>query len=100
MATTLEHAERKKALKDLDGWTEAIDRDAITKTFRFVDFENAFAWMARIALQAEKMNHHPEWTNVYNRVDVTLTTHDKGGLTTRDVEMARHMNTEAEHSNK
>ncbi len=82
---------RQSALTELDGWENVQTRDAIAKTFRFKDFNSAFAWMTRIALKAEEMNHHPEWTNVYNRVDVILTTHDAGGVTSLDTEMARHM---------
>ena len=73
------------------GWTMVEGRDAIARRFKFADFAEAFGWMTRIALIAEKMDHHPEWANVYNRVDVTLTTHDAGGLSTRDIELARKM---------
>src|SRR3546814_4724807 len=82
--------ERAEALAGLDGWSQGDgDRDAIHKLFRFADFSAAFGFMARTALQAEKMDHHPEWSNVYNRVEVTLTTHDAGGLTRLDVELAK-----------
>lgn len=77
-------------LKD-SGWTLLEDRDAISKTFEFADFTEAFAWMARAALWAEKWDHHPEWRNVYNRVDVTLTTHDVGGLSSLDAKLARKL---------
>jgi len=87
---------RSDALKSLEGWHEVEARDAIAKTFRFKDFTTAFAWMTRIAQKAEDMNHHPEWTNVYNRVEVVLTTHDAGGVTLRDIELARHMDAQAE----
>lgn len=70
------------------GWAEDSARDAITKTFRFKDFTAAFAFMARAALWAEKWDHHPEWSNVYKTVTVTLTTHDAGGLTELDVKLA------------
>ncbi len=80
---------RRSALKNLQGWSEAEGRDAIQKSFRFANFNQAFAFMTRVALKAEKMNHHPEWFNVYNRVDIVLTTHDAGGVTERDVELAR-----------
>ena len=73
------------------GWRLAEGRDGISKTFRFRDFSEAFGWMARVALKAEKMNHHPDWLNVWNRVEVTLTTHEKGGLTTADVELVKAM---------
>lgn len=70
------------------GWARAEGRDAICKTYRFADFATAFAWMTRAAFAAEKQNHHPEWTNVYNRVAVTLTSHDANGLTPRDQRLA------------
>ena len=76
-------------LADLPGWTLVQGRDAIQKTYRFPDFNTAFAVMTRVALKAEKMDHHPEWFNVYNRVEITLSTHDAGGLTARDLELAR-----------
>ncbi len=91
MAEKLSGAERVQALGNLDGWQEVDGRDAIARSFRFDGFADAFAFMARIALAAEKMDHHPEWTNVYNRLDVTLTTHDAGGVTMRDVDLARVM---------
>ncbi|HEV2365656.1 MAG TPA: 4a-hydroxytetrahydrobiopterin dehydratase [Caulobacteraceae bacterium] len=75
----------------LEGWTPVEGRDAISKTFRFKDFNAAFGWMTRIALAAEKLDHHPEWFNVYNRVEVTLATHDAGGVTERDVNLAKIM---------
>ena len=73
------------------GWALDSDRDAITKSFKFKDFTEAFAWMTRMALVAEKMDHHPEWSNVYNGVTVTLTTHDVGGLSDLDVKLATVM---------
>jgi 4a-hydroxytetrahydrobiopterin dehydratase len=73
------------------GWQEVADRDAITKTYRFADFTDAFGWMTRVALVAEKMAHHPEWSNVYKTVTVTLTTHDAGGLSPLDVKLAKRM---------
>jgi 4a-hydroxytetrahydrobiopterin dehydratase len=79
------------ALKDLNGWSAADGRDAIQKTYRFVDFGEAFGWMTRIALAAEKLDHHPEWFNVYSKVEVTLATHDAGGVTALDVELAKIM---------
>jgi len=83
---------RKKALAKLNGWSEVKDRDAITKRFVFKDFNEAFGFMARVALVAEKMDHHPEWFNVYKTVEVTLSTHDAGGLTELDVTLAEAMN--------
>ena len=80
---------RADALARLDGWQEAADRDAIHKSFRFPDFNAAWGFMTRIAMQAEKMDHHPEWSNVYSTVEITLSTHDCGGLSERDVALAR-----------
>ncbi len=74
-----------------EGWAMVEGRDAITRSFRFRTFREAFAWMTHVALWAEKLNHHPEWTNVYNRVEVVLTSHDVGGLTERDLKLARRM---------
>jgi 4a-hydroxytetrahydrobiopterin dehydratase len=80
------------ALKELPKWAKAKGaRDAICRTFRFSDFTAAFGWMTRMALMAEKLDHHPEWFNVYNRVDVTLTTHDADGVTELDVRLAKTM---------
>jgi len=76
------------ALAQLSGWTPVEGRDAIAKSYRFEDFKQAFAFMTRVALKAEQMDHHPEWFNVYNRVDVTLATHDADGVTALDVELA------------
>ena len=81
----------KAALAALDGWTLEEDGLAITKRFKFADFSAAFGFMARASLAAEKLDHHPEWSNVYNRVEVRLTTHSAGGLTGRDFELARMM---------
>ncbi|MCO5090545.1 4a-hydroxytetrahydrobiopterin dehydratase [Bosea sp. (in: a-proteobacteria)] len=78
-----------EALTTLTGWKPAGAREAIVKRFAFRDFSEAFGWMTRVALLAEAMNHHPEWSNVYRTVDVTLTTHDAGGLTELDVRLAR-----------
>jgi 4a-hydroxytetrahydrobiopterin dehydratase len=91
MATRLAGAARNAALAGLDGWAELPDRDAIAKSYKFADFNAAFAFMARVALKAEKMDHHPEWFNVYNKIDVVLSTHDAGGLTMRDIELAKFM---------
>jgi 4a-hydroxytetrahydrobiopterin dehydratase len=79
------------ALAQLSGWSAADGRDAITKSYKFKDFNEAFGFMTRVALAAEKLDHHPEWSNVYNRVDVTLATHDAGGVTALDVALARMM---------
>lgn len=93
MAEKLIDAARENALAPLlaAGWEMADGRDAISKTFKFNDFAAAFAFMTRIAIQAEKMDHHPEWSNVYNRVSVLLTTHDADGLTALDVTLAEKM---------
>ncbi len=93
MAEKLNDAARTAALADLTGWAEVEGRDAITNTFTFENFNQAFGFMSRVALKAEAMNHHPEWFNVWNRVEVTLSTHDAGGLTELDVELAGFMNT-------
>lgn len=80
-----------QAIARLEGWRVHDTRDAITKEFRFKDFNAAFGFMARVAMYAEKADHHPEWWNVYNRVDVTLSTHDAGGVTDKDVALAHFM---------
>jgi 4a-hydroxytetrahydrobiopterin dehydratase len=74
------------------GWTLAADGKSISRSFKFGDFSEAFAFMTAVALAAEKMDHHPDWTNVYDRVDVTLSSHDIGGLSARDVKLAKRMN--------
>jgi len=91
MAEKLTDAARKDAIAGLDGWSEVEGRDAITRTFQFDTFAHAFGFMSQCALKAERMDHHPEWFNVYNRVEVTLATHDAGGVTELDIEMARFM---------
>ncbi|HEY4773229.1 MAG TPA: 4a-hydroxytetrahydrobiopterin dehydratase [Xanthobacteraceae bacterium] len=91
MAARLSAQERKAALARLPGWSDVEGRDAIAKTFVFPDFNAAFGFMTRAALVAEKLDHHPEWFNVYRRVDVTLSTHEAGGLTERDVKLAEAM---------
>ena len=91
MAQKLAGAERAKALKELSGWSELSGRDAIAKSFKFKTFNEAFGFMARVALEAEKLDHHPEWTNVYNKVDVVLSTHSAQGLTELDVKLAQKM---------
>jgi 4a-hydroxytetrahydrobiopterin dehydratase len=89
MIEPLSDAERADALDGLPDWDLDDGRDAITRSFKFADFSEAFAFMTRVALLAEKANHHPEWSNVWNRVDILLTTHDAGGLSTRDIAMAQ-----------
>jgi 4a-hydroxytetrahydrobiopterin dehydratase len=91
MAERLTGSARKTAFAKLDGWSEAKNRDAISRTFIFRDFNEAFGFMTRAALVAEKLDHHPEWFNVYDKVEVTLATHDAGGVTDRDVELAAAM---------
>ncbi|MEQ9333144.1 4a-hydroxytetrahydrobiopterin dehydratase [Thalassobaculum sp.] len=91
MAEKLTPEARAAALANLEGWAEDAERDAITKTFRFETFDAAFGFMTRVAIKAEAMVHHPEWSNVYGRVDVTMTTHSAGGLTALDVELAAFM---------
>ena len=91
--TKLDGDARTQALQPLldNGWTTDADRDALLKTFEFKNFVEAFGWMTQMAITAEKMNHHPEWFNVYKRVNVVLTTHDAGGLTELDVKLATAM---------
>ena len=88
MVDQLSEDERAEALDELDEWDYDEARDAISRSFTFADFTEAFAFMTRVALIAEKSDHHPEWSNVWNRVDILLTTHDAGGLSARDVAMA------------
>ena len=89
--TRLAPEARAAALAELgaSGWREAEGRDAIERSFRFADFSAAFAFMTRVALLAERMDHHPDWSNAYGRVTIALTSHDAGGVTERDVAMAR-----------
>lgn len=89
MAAKMSEAERNEALNGIDGWSLAADREAIQKTYTFKTFNQAFGFMSRVALAAEKMDHHPEWFNVYNRVDITLSSHDVGGLSQRDFDLAK-----------
>jgi 4a-hydroxytetrahydrobiopterin dehydratase len=91
MATPLSSDARAAALSKLPAWHEVEGRDAITRTFAFADFSQAFGFMTRAALAAEKMDHHPEWTNVYKTVTVTLSSHDAGGVTERDIRLAEAM---------
>ena len=92
MAQKLTGQTRSDALRKLNGWSEVSGRDAITRKFVFADFNQAFGFMTRAALIAEKMDHHPEWFNVYKNVEVTLSTHDAGGVTELDVKLAGEMN--------
>ena len=85
----LTDAERDAALADLPDWSLARSGAAIERAFKFADFSEAFAFMTRVALLAESHDHHPEWSNVYNKVEITLTTHDAGGLSARDIRMAK-----------
>ncbi|MFM9941509.1 MAG: 4a-hydroxytetrahydrobiopterin dehydratase [Hyphomicrobiaceae bacterium] len=91
MAGRLSDAEKTAGLAKLPAWNLVAGRDAITRRYTFKDFSAAFGFMTRSALVAEKLNHHPEWFNVWNRVDVTLSTHDAGGLTKLDLELAAAM---------
>ncbi len=88
MSDRLVGAARHEAVKELHGWAEVADRDAIRKTFHFGDFNEAWGFMCRVALIAEKMDHHPEWFNVYNRVEIILSSHDVEGLSKRDLKLA------------
>src|SRR5260370_25589052 len=92
MAEGLSVEGRKSALKELPGWAETPGREAIGRTFTFKDFNEAFGFMSSVALVAEKSDHHPEWRNVYKTVEVVLATHDAGGVTTLDIELAKAMN--------
>lgn len=91
MVTKLAGTARTEALAKRAGWTEVEGRDAIRKTFVFADFNEAFGFMTRAALVAERMDHHPEWSNVYKTVTVVLSTHEAGGLTERDIALAEAM---------
>ena len=97
MAELLSDGELKSALDSLDGW-KADGNKSISRQFKFRTFTEAFAFMVKIATVADKMDHHPEWTNVYNTVDVTLSTHDKGGLTQLDIDLASAMDEAGEPS--
>lgn len=92
MAEKMNNSQISEALENLEGWTLVDGKDAITKNFKFKNFSEAWAFMSRSALVAEKLCHHPEWFNVYNRVEVTLNTHDVGGLSELDFKMAKRMN--------
>ncbi len=92
MVERISGAARQAALAELPGWSEVAGRDAIARTFVFRDFNEAFGFMTRVALAAEKRDHHPEWRNVYKTVEVVLATHDAGGVTARDIDLAKAMN--------
>lgn len=92
MAERLSQEARKSALKSLSGWKEVAGREAIERTFVFKDFNEAFGFMSRAALVAEKNDHHPEWRNVYKTVEVVLSTHDANGVTQNDIDLAKAMN--------
>lgn len=98
MAQKLAGETRKAALASLEGWAEVEGRDAISRTFTFRDFNEAFGFMTRAALVAEKNDHHPEWSNVYKTVEVTLSTHDSGGVTEKDIALAKAMDALASRS--
>ena len=89
MTAKLTGTARSNALGALKGWTEVAGRDAIQKSFKFSDFNHAWGFMTRVALAAEKADHHPEWSNVYNRVEIVLSTHDAGGVSEKDVALAK-----------
>jgi len=89
MIARLNDEERAKARAELPEWTAIAEPDGLSRRFNFADFSAAFGFMTRVAILAEKADHHPEWSNVYNRVDIVLTTHDAGGLSQRDVDLAR-----------
>ena len=91
MVAKLSDAERASFFEAHPEWAEARGGEAASRTFRFSDFAEAFGWMTRVAIHADKADHHPEWFNVYDRVEITLTTHDAGGLSERDVAMAAFM---------
>lgn len=97
MSEKLSDKERQEALTELKGWAMVEDRDAINRTFEFKDFNEAFGFMSRVALKAEKLDHHPEWFNVYKTVEVTLSTHDANGLTAKDIKLAKFMDKAAGH---
>ncbi|MDR3465169.1 MAG: 4a-hydroxytetrahydrobiopterin dehydratase [Xanthobacteraceae bacterium] len=91
MSERLSGAARAAALASLPAWSEVTGRDAIARSFTFADFNEAFGFMTRVALAAEKLDHHPEWRNVYRTVEVVLSTHDAGGVTARDITLAKRM---------
>ena len=88
MSDNLTGEKREELISKLNEWVEVTERDAISKSFRFKNFNEAFAFMTKIALEAEKMDHHPEWSNIYNQVEITLSSHDVGGVSERDILLA------------
>jgi 4a-hydroxytetrahydrobiopterin dehydratase len=88
MIQKLSSEERTKQLAALNGWQPVADRDAIQRAFKFADFNEAFGFMTRVAIKAQEMDHHPEWFNVYNKVEITLSTHEANGVTERDIKLA------------
>ena len=90
--TKLTEGEIERGLSDLEGWSSCDNRNAIERSCKFTNFNQAFSFMTAVAMKAEKMDHHPEWFNVYNRVDIILTTHSDGGVTTRDLQLAQFIN--------
>ena len=99
MIKKLSKTEVTQKLKRLSGWKMVKGRNAITKTFKFKDFIQAFGWMTAMAIYAEKKDHHPEWFNVYNTVEVVLSTHDIGGVSNLDIELAKKMNSTSKSGN-
>ena len=91
MTKKLNVEDRSSAIAKLKMWQDDEEKNAISKSFKFKDFNEAFAFMTRIAMESEKTNHHPEWSNIYNTVDITLTSHDVGGVSERDLAMARYI---------
>jgi 4a-hydroxytetrahydrobiopterin dehydratase len=91
MIDKLNDADRSSAIAKLEKWQDEGERNAISKSLKFKNFNEAFAFMTRVAMEAEKTNHHPEWSNVYNTVNITLTSHDVGGISERDLMMARYI---------
>lgn len=91
MSEKLVGAHRQAALREIRGWAEVVDRDAIRRTFHFADFSEAWGFMSRVALLAQERHHHPEWHNIGNRVEIVLSTHDVDGVTGQDIQMARQI---------
>lgn len=91
MLKALENGAQEQALKEISQWSKVAGREAISRSFLFENFNEAFGFMSRVALKCEQMDHHPEWFNVYNKVDVILTSHDAGGITQRDITLAKFM---------
>jgi 4a-hydroxytetrahydrobiopterin dehydratase len=100
MIQKLTSEQRTTQLKQLDGWEATEGRDAIRRQLQFADFNEAFGFMTRVAIKAQQMDHHPEWSNVYNKVDITLSTHDANGLTERDIELAKFIDEAGKHAKK